>query len=85
MMGALLAKATPNLENRYGIDVDEVFGRLQVAGYQDSGDNREHTIASLFHAWASIRLSFAIPVRHEHQTMSSGKRAQFAPGYRSPR
>ena len=31
------------------LGIEEVFGRLQVAGHQDSGDNREYTFASLFH------------------------------------
>ena len=46
-----------------GLGIKEVFSRLQVSGHQDSGYNREHTIASLFHEAAyHLRLLFALSV-----------------------
>jgi hypothetical protein len=57
-----------------------------MAGHRNSGDNREHTIASLFHEGSeSNSFLFAMPVRRDHQTMSNGQRVQFAPGCRTPR
>ena len=69
-----------------GLGIKEVFSRSQMAGHRNSGDNREHTIASLFHEGSeSNSFLFAMPVRRDHQTMSNGQRVQFAPGCRTPR